>query len=325
MKCIVGPVPSDLSLIGFKSDNIVLSTAFYSSNILNNLNLRAKNLSLFVRLDLSSIDEWALGMINPDALLRFLERNLISCSNVHLWVSPNAHAKIYAGGQGYLIGSANLTQRGLAGQGDEILWFENQKQRSSLIFKALEEYRHRLTEITFSQLKQYILNNRVKAYKLAKKIRRPETDENRATNTQSSRPKRLGDYADFLLWLDRQSNPAAGEIYARATGKGQLSGHIHRNFYGLRQFLLAHPTLIQRFSKINAARYALSKDIPTAKGIQNFVLNHASDERDFNLDTWRTYLPERCGGKPKTGGGTLGNLNRMLPLVSKYLSQKLVI
>ncbi len=325
MKSIVGPVPSDLDLIGLNSDNIILSTAFYSSGVLDNLNISAKKLSIFVRLDLSSIDAWAAGMIDPPALLRFYEKNLRSCAEIQLWGSPIAHAKIYAGEEAYLIGSANLTQKGFAGLGHEILWLEKDKSRRQAIFKSLEEYQRYLSQITFSQLTDYVSKNQVKAEKLAEKIRKPETDENRAMKIQSSRPDRLGDYDDFLMWLSKQSNSAASEICARATWKGQLSGHIHRNFYGLRQFLLAHPTFILKFSKIDPSRYSLSTDTNTSKAIQNFVLNHATGEKNFSVDTWRTYLPMRCGGKPKSGGGTSGNLNRMIPLISSYLLQKLKI
>lgn len=325
MQSIVGPVPSDLDLIGLNSDKVILSTAFYSSGVLDNLNVGAKKLSIFVRLDLSSIDTWAAGMIDPPALLRFYERNSQSCAEIQIWGSPIAHAKIYAGEEAYLIGSANLTQKGFAGLGHEILWLEKDRSRGKTIFKSLQEYQKYLTQITFPQLKEYVAKNQAKAEKLAEKIRKPETDENRALKIQSSRPDRLGDYDDFLAWLSKQPDSAAREIYARATWKGQLSGHIHRNFYGLRQFLLAHPMFILKFSKIDPSRYSLARDTNTSKAIQNFVLNHATGEQNFSVDTWRTYLPMRCGGKPKSGGGTSGNLNRMIPLISSYLLPKLKI
>src|SRR3546814_17947132 len=75
---------------------------------LNALNIEANSLRLFVRLDLTSPVEWALGPLNPPALRDFIQRHYATCTEVALFVSPSAHAKIYSGQQGYLIGSDNL-------------------------------------------------------------------------------------------------------------------------------------------------------------------------------------------------------------------------
>src|SRR3546814_11969843 len=106
-RAIVGPVIADLDSIG--AGDVTIATAFYSMGALNALNIEANSLRLFVRLDLTSPVEWALGSLNPPALRDFIQRHYATCNEVALFVSPSAHAKIYSGNQGYFIGSANLS------------------------------------------------------------------------------------------------------------------------------------------------------------------------------------------------------------------------
>src|SRR3546814_1330928 len=58
-RAIVGPVIADLDSIG--AGDVTIATAFYSMGALNALNIEANSLRLFVRLDLTSPVEWALG------------------------------------------------------------------------------------------------------------------------------------------------------------------------------------------------------------------------------------------------------------------------
>src|SRR3546814_18220452 len=97
-------------------------------------------LRLFVRLDLTSPVEWALGSLNPPALRDFIQRHYATCNEVALFVSPSAHAKIYSGQQGYLIGSANLSTRALSGNAAEVLWFERDQARRDLMDQMFGEY-----------------------------------------------------------------------------------------------------------------------------------------------------------------------------------------
>src|SRR3546814_6801149 len=85
---------------------------------------------------------------------------------------------------------------------------------------------------------------------------------------------------------------------------------IRQNFFGLRQFFLVNPGNMSLLSKQEADTYTLSKDAKTAATLSAFVKQRAQDEGPFKLSTWRTYLPESAGGKPKSGGGTSGNLKR---------------
>src|SRR3546814_4531535 len=53
----------------------LVRSAFYSMGALNALNIEANSLRLFVRLDLTSPVEWALGSLNPPALRDFIQRH----------------------------------------------------------------------------------------------------------------------------------------------------------------------------------------------------------------------------------------------------------
>jgi hypothetical protein len=185
---------------------------------------------------------------------------------------------------------------------------------------GLETYARTMEPLTLDELEAYTAKHGdlVREYKKTHK----NSQHRDKVSAPTARPRRLGDYEDFLRWLDRQSGEAAREIHARARGKANLQGHIDRNFFGLRQFLLAYPECLERFRKENPDTYKLSKDAKTERAMANFVRKHAADEAHFPVNTWKTYLPQECGGRAAKHGGTIGNLNRMLPLVAHYLFRK---
>lgn len=314
---IVGPVIADLESIG--GGDVTVATAFYSAGALNALNLKAHKLRLLIRLNISSPLEWASGSINPPALRDFIQRHNETCSEVSLFVSPTAHAKIYRGERGCFIGSANLSVRALSGSAAEILWFENDQLRCELIDRAIGDYSKMFSSLSFEQLNDYIVSYEKEVARLKRQIPSPfQISEDRLPDN-IVRPARLGDYDHFLKWLSHQEGKAAKLIAERAEGKGQLSGHIRQNFFGLRQYFLTNPNEMRLLYRKDPDSYSLSKDSDTARALNNFVIQCAHDEGPFKLSTWRTYLPESAGGKPKTGGGTSGNLKRMLPLVAQYV------
>jgi len=188
---------------------------------------------------------------------------------------------------------------------------------------GISRYMAGLQHIKLDELESFVADNLESVCAERKKYNHPNLESRPPKIFQSDRPDRLGTYQDFLGWLKRVNSEAAIEILARANGKNNLSGHIYRNFFGLRQYLLYAPDTQRRFAKESEDDYKLSKDPATESEMKGFVLNHAFDEDNFSLETWKTYLPQECGGRAEKHGGTIGNLNRMLPLVAKQLSQKL--
>lgn len=313
---ILGPIFTDLFRVGLGGGHVRLMTAFYSGRALSSLNVEARELTFACRLDLSSIDDWGNGYVAPDRLLQFLTRLSSEGKIVHLYASPTAHAKLYVGTKGAMVGSANLTLTGFGG-GDEVVSLFTDRKKVTAAHDLAESYARLLAPIPLDQLADYVRQNRAAAER--RKGKRSGLD--RLPRTKRSGRKHLGDYEDFLTWLKRRRSPGAAEIWARANGKSNLSGHIHRNFFGLRQFLITYPQIQSSMRRESPEHYKLSRDAVMEGRIAEFVAAHAADEDEFLVDTWRTYLPIECGGRAGRHGGTIGNLNFMLPLVASYLDQ----
>lgn len=317
-RVIVGPILTDLLALDWRGEEAILATAFYSKRALESLAVSSKKLQVFCRLDKEDPFEWARGMVAPDALLAWLKTLETSGKNIELRVHRSAHAKVYCGQSAIMIGSANLTLQGFGG-GWEIVHTSADPDDIQHGRLALNAYASAMDKMELDELDQYVKQHRSFVRKFAKKHRTARRRDR--ISTPVTRPARLGNYQGFLTWLGKRSEASAQEILDRAYGKAQLSGHINRNFFGLRQFLLAYPDQLRRFQNEKPDEYKLSKDAKTEGDISAFVRNHASDEDKFTLDTWMTYLPKECGGRAAKHGGTIGNLNRMLPLVARYLAE----
>lgn len=313
---IVGPMLADVLALS-SGRTFVLASAFYSEARLDATTISAGSADFMVRLNLKSIDDWVARAIAPDALLKLWERH--NDVDLNVYCGPGAHAKIYVGDDAFCVGSANFTVRGLAGTTDEILWRERDPSARKKMLRALKEYKSGLHPLTREELKDYVDRNLAIVKKLQLQSKRSMED---SLPPQLHRPVRTGNYDEFLLWLSAQKSGAANEILSRANGKGQLSGHVRMNFYGIRQFLIAHPTHRKDLQSASPDGYRLCNDAPMEHAMKRFVEMEAADEGGLVLDTWRTYLPARSGGKPKSGGGTSGNLNRMMPLLANYLTFK---
>lgn len=322
---LLGPVVADLDRVGLDSDYLAIASAFYSRQRLDALAIDAMHLDLLVRLNTSDLTEWINGAVDPDALLDFSQRLIQKSVRVRIFVSPTAHAKVYLGDGGFLVGSANLTVRGFGGLVNEILWYESDLSSRRAMKSALEKYRAGLRQLELEELAGFVAKNRNGVKKARAKLgstRRSIRPAEDMLPRSMARPARLGDFLDFVRWLDRQRGDARELIARRARGEGQLSGHIKRNFFGLRQFFIAHPAEMQDALRQEPGIYALHQDPPMQDALRSFVLREAVDEDALSVSTWRTYLPQSAGGKPKSGGGTSGNLKRMIPLVARYLKTK---
>lgn len=317
-KTIVGPILNDLVQLEWDGPHSVLATAFYSPRALYSVPIASRTLQVLCRLDRNDPREWANGYIAPDALLDRLRALEKSGTKIDLRTHEAAHAKVYRGKRGVLIGSANLTLQGFGGAW-EMVEVSTAVEDIRRIDGALRSYARTLDPLSLAELERYVAEHGRFVRDFVRKRRSGERDQIPAPRI---RPPRLGEYGDFLKWLARRTEPAASEIHQRAHGKGNLQGHINRNFFGLRQFFLAYPGYLSRFRHETPDSYKLSKDLETERELKEFVEKHAADEASFSLDTWKTYLPLECGGRAAKHGGTIGNLNRMLPLVARYLIGK---
>ena len=318
---VVGPVLQHLRMIGLDQGAITLATAFYSSRALMSLSVRAESVTIICRLDFDSTEEWKRGFVAPDTLLSFLQAQQCRGATTLLYAAPTAHAKVYLGNRAALIGSANLTIRGFGG-GHEILNRLHGRQALRGTSRALCEYQSSLKRIELDALQEYVEANqhsvrRAKARKKQKLDQLPKA--NRSVRSH------LGSYNDFLHWLQGVPKESASEIWQRANGKDNLQGHIDRNFHGLRQFFLVFPEAFDKMQRADPDTYRLFKNEKMVKNLHDFVHQFAVDEEHFILDRWKTYLPIECGGRAGRRGGTIGNLNRMLPLVAICLARTLAL
>lgn len=320
-EAIIGPVLEDINRIGLTGNNIFIATAFYSRMALENIDIRSNKLFLYCRLDFSELTDWVKGVIDPKALCEKI-RAVSRCTETHLYISRTAHAKLYMGDKAALIGSANLTMSGFGGN-NEILYLIKNRQELNRIKGSIHIYSKKMEEVPLDKLEKFVLKNEKNVLK-QRREKRIRIVENLPLYSRDSL-ERFGNFVDFKKWLGTQRNKAAEEILQRAQGKHNLQGHIHRGFYGLRQYLISVPKEMRKFALYDPSAYKLSGDIKTENKLKVFVKKIAVDEDDFKINTWRTYLPKECGGRAGKHGGSIGNLNRMLPLVAEYLKYKIVL
>lgn len=321
---LVGPILKDVEELGLSGKEALIATAYYTAGPLKKLRIDAQRVTFVVRLDQENLIDWVWGSIDPIALCDAVNGLMNRGIDVKMYAGKLAHAKMYVGEHRALIGSANLTTPGFSGVGNEVLWrLDLQSKQGRNFVRGFRRYTDGMATLSVHELEEFIQKNRSRVAKAARSIRRKSLEVPPAKITEAQRPTRLGSYLGFQKWLGTRGTDAAKEILARAHGKGNLSGHIYRNFYGIRQYLIHSPEKQDKFSELSENTYKLSSDSKTENDISNFVKNYATDEDDFVLDTWKTYLPAECGGRAAKHGGTIGNMNRMLPLVAKYLSSSL--
>jgi hypothetical protein len=316
---IIGPILEDVERADFTAREVVLATAFYSAIPLDTFQVHANHLSLLVRLNTVNLKEWIDGMVDPPALLRFVERHETRGVIVDLRRSRSAHAKAYVGRQSFLIGSANFTGNGLCGKGQEILWRDSSSAALRDARTALAVYADGLSPMTTDQLRLYVARNEPQV--VAARKGQSKTGED-VPKIVDGRAPRLGNYADFLTWLNQQPSAAAQELYARAHGKSQLSGHVQNCFYGGRQLLVLDPAYRRRLVRMSPEAYRVFGDSTAVSRIKHFSLREVVNEPGFQATVWRNISPIELGGRVGRRGGLIGSLNRALPLLARYLGDR---
>jgi hypothetical protein len=319
VRWVVGPTLDLFSEIRLDGAQVMLSTGTYSRFALESVlgSCTARHVTFMGRLDMNSTTEWANGMIDPKALLDCFDVLNGRGVSTRIFVAPFAHAKVYIGSRGVISGSANLTLRGFGG-GFEIVTVQDASHRTEAI-AALETYSQQLEEVSLQNLRQFVRANIREVSQLLSV--RPRED--RLPRLRIDRPNpRPGSYDDFVGWCKQLGIPAATEIAERAAGKHNLQGHVHRSFYGLRQFFITYPAERRRLQTSIPGTYHVFRDKGIEAKLRDFVAFRANDEPDFSLGIWKTYLPIELGGRATRRGGAIGSMNMMMPLVAKYLSQR---
>lgn len=102
-----------------------------------------------------------------------------------------------------------------------------------------------------------------------------------------------------------------------------LTGHVRACFYGGRQLLIIDPAYRRRLLAAQPGTYHVFRDRAAEARIKTFVDREAVDEDPFQVDTWRTYLPIDLGGRAGNRGGCISTLDRLLPLLARYLEDRI--
>ena len=317
---VVRPYLQHLHTIGLDQGTVTLATAFYSRRPLMSLPIQAESVTVLCRLDINSTEEWKRGLVAPDALLSFLQAQQQRGASTLLYAAPTAHAKVYLGNRAVLIGSANLTMRGFGG-GDEIVSRLHGRRALQKARHTLNEYQSSLKKIEIDALQEYVEKNEHCVQQ--SEIKKENLDQLPIANWNAR--LHLCNYDDFLHWLQDVPEKSASKIFRRAKGASQLGGHINYNFHGLRQFFFVFPKAFDEMRHADSDTYKLYQDKAMEKNIHDFINQFALNEKLFEVVGWKTYLPKKLGGVQTTGGGTVGNLNHMLPLVATYLAEKLAL
>lgn len=330
-KLVIGPTFRDLQRINFNSPRLIVATAFYSRSGLNAIEGAPRHFDLYCRLDLSDPSDWIAGSIAPDALLDKINDFNGSGLSINVFVHPSAHAKFYVGQGRLFVGSANLTLRAFSG-GPEVLYEITQREEIARFVRGAKRYFALFRPLDKQQLGEFVRKYRSAVSRLRRQ-RKIRASEDVIASAVRDNVSKLGNYSDFLNCLDKQGGDAAWLILARGSGRdirrdgknyphNNLSGHVRRSFYGIRQYFLRFPGELDRLIRKDPSQYHVFKDDRLKVNLPTFIKNHAVDEADFTVTGWQTYVPRELGGNAGKRGGAIGSLNRMFPLVARYLRQQ---
>jgi len=255
--------------------------------------------------------DWIQGSIDPEALVT-LRKNLRSKIKLNISCNDMLHAKAYYNEKIGLIGSANLTSHGF-GNGLEFLLMISGSVLDDVKSWFKTKISSSLREVSFKELEGFIKQNKNEVNKEKKRI-------NRILKRKIARlfyfP--VDHFIDYCAKLDGQ---APKEVVLRFMGKDQLSGHIKNFYYASYQFLNKNDSLVKPIAKIPPNDFRL-QNTPYIDVWRRFV--KSTEIKDipsvgFSAKSTLRYLPVQLGGTQTKGGAGIGNLNRVLPLVARFI------
>lgn len=258
--------------------------------------------------------DWIQGSIDPISL-HSITKSLSGKIKFHFACNDILHAKVYYCEKKGLIGSANLTSRGF-GTGLEFLLFI-----SGDILERTQEWVNsnispHLTPISLKGLSRFINKNKTDVEKQKEKIRKLIKKKRKPKKI----PLPISPIDGFIDYCANLRGEAPKEVVLRFMGKLNLSGHIKNFYYASQQFLSAHQTIINPISRMSPEKFRL-RNTPYKDKWINFVNseNLKDDPKvGYSAESTLKYLPAGLGGTQTTGGGGIGNINRVLPLVARF-------
>lgn len=169
---LVGPILKDVEDLGLSGKEALLATAYYTAGPLKKLRIDAQRVTLAVRLDQENLIDWVSGSIDPVALCDAVKGLTSRGIDVSMYAGKFAHAKMYAGENRALIGSANLTTLGFSGVGNEALWRLDLQSKQGISFiSGFRRYIKGMSALSIHELEGFIEKNRSRVAKARRSIR----------------------------------------------------------------------------------------------------------------------------------------------------------
>lgn len=333
---IIRPSWSDLvEVVESANTKLVICSPFYSADgIERALGYLSDDTALHFWTRLKAHD-WARGFADPDELLDWLEMLDSEGIEVNFGISDRLHAKAYATDGGLaLLSSANLSEGGFGSNLELAVRFRGEEAAAAL--RTLE----RLCEpdiraMSLEQLRTWVDRHKRTIETVRESIVKEE-DLEEILDTGEAESKGIGEPEfserdEFAAWLERNTTLSGAETlwhqYTNVHGDN-LGGHFKQCFFASRRFFNEHPELVEPVSE--ELRYLGPDDIyqmdePPSLDEKWYehVEAHAADSSSYyDYSTLRRNLPESRGGVLTSGGGGVGTLKRMLPLVARYMLEQ---
>ena len=275
--------------------------------------------------------DWAAGVSDPPALLRFLEK--VGEERVSLRVHRALHAKIYQVDKTWSwIGSPNLTQAAFTSNIELVV--ELNGEENQYLGHIVNDLRSSLRELPIATLQAYIdackdvirqLEDKdvwknedfQAAVELADEYLSPEPTLN---PTPSIAP--LDDFISFIDAMTGDVPQLIQDHYHNLSGQNR-QGHVKQSYYALIHFL-SNPTMEQHINDLMAMSLDHYPQLPSSfvEAWISFLDENAqiqNEDLGYSFSILRNVLPEHVGGFVTNGGGGIGTFTRMALLVAHFL------
>ncbi len=337
---IIKPTWNDLEeVVRSAADRLLVCSPFYSAEGVERVfDSLTEGVSLHFWTRLSPSD-WASRVSDPDQLLILLSTLQESGVEIRLGYFNRLHAKAYAADKNLiLLGSQNLSEGGFGVNLEAAVRFRDCEADG--VIDSLENIcLPSLRSVSLEQLQTWIEESYADIQKIREETVEPidiigdvqhRLDEILALESVTSRSisePSVGDMADFVEWLYRNESLSGAEMLIRRHDNldgHNLNGHFKQTFFGSMRFFSEYPQLREAVSaELDHLRSEDVYQMDTPNVLESWITHledHAMDSGEFySYSTLRGILPPSVGGTRQGGGGGVGTIKRMLPLVARFI------
>jgi hypothetical protein len=339
MAKIIIPCWNDIKEISGRSiSELLICSPYYSQTALDKIVSSLKHSPKILFWTRVSFHDWVNNQSDPEALINLY--TTLKKHNIQLEISSasNLHAKAYGADNNiFLVGSSNLTTGGFINNLEIMVRFEEDEAKSAIAaFKKAAKDNINIVDV--NKLIDWVNTGKQYLYDIRQSRK---TDEIKLRKIQSkldkilieSTPNSVGylrgnrkNISAFTKWLKTNKKLAGAKVLLTRcdnTDGQNLTGHFKQCYFGVTNFLLESPSLIKSLSSVLDNMDINEIYQPAPKVMRAWLRHmgkHASElNNDFSYVTLANILPSEFGGNCVGGGGGIGTLKRMIPLVSKFM------